>query len=319
MRPATCYEAGVIVRATLLLVGLAATVAVAAPTPAANGAHALVLGVAQDGGVPHIGCRQELCATARRDPARRVAVASLGLVDEATGERFLIDATPDLESQLERLNAGRETERRRPVAGVLLTHAHVGHYAGMMLFGREALGADRVAVHATPAMAGFLRANGPWSQLVAQRQIELHERAPGEEFALGRFRVTPLKVPHRDEFSDTVGYRVRGPGGSLLYVPDVDKWEKWERRLEDEVRAVDVALLDATFFDAQEIPGRAIADIPHPLVGETLDRLAAAGLASRVVLIHLNHTNRLLWDPAAARAVEGRGARVARTGDRFPL
>lgn len=319
MRPASCYEAGVIVRATLLLVGLAATVAVAAPTPAATGAHALVLGVAQDGGVPHIGCRQELCATARRDPARRVAVASLGLVDEATGERFLIDATPDLESQLERLNAGRETERRRPVDGVLLTHAHVGHYAGLMLFGREALGADRVAVHATPGMAAFLRANGPWSQLVAQRQVELHERPPGEEFALGRFRVTPLKVPHRDEFSDTVGYRVRGPRGSLLYVPDVDKWEKWERRLEDEVRAVDVALLDATFFDAQEIPGRAIADIPHPLVGETLDRLAAAGLASRLVLVHLNHTNRLLWDAGAVRAVEASGARVARSGDRFPL
>ncbi|MCL4818416.1 MAG: MBL fold metallo-hydrolase [Vicinamibacteria bacterium] len=308
-----------IVRATLLLVGLAATVAVAAPTPAATGAHALVLGVAQDGGVPHIGCRQELCATARRDPARRVAVASLGLVDEATGERFLIDATPDLESQLERLNAGRETERRRPVDGVLLTHAHVGHYAGLMLFGREALGADRVAVHATPGMAAFLRANGPWSQLVEQRQVELHERPPGEEFALGRFRVTPLKVPHRDEFSDTVGYRVRGPRGSLLYVPDVDKWEKWERRLEDEVRAVDVALLDATFFDAQEIPGRAIADIPHPLVGETLDRLAAAGLASRLVLVHFNHTNRLLWDAGAVRAVEASGARVARSGDRFPL
>lgn len=306
-------------RFVLLAAVACAALAAAASGPPPESAWAVVLGVAQDGGVPHIGCRQELCAAARADPARRLAVASLGLVDDASGQRYLIDATPDLERQLEQLNAGRDAPRRRPVDGLFLTHAHVGHYAGLMLFGREALGADRVPVHATPALAAFLRANGPWSQLVSQQQVTLHEIEPGVPQRVGAFEITALRVPHRDEFSDTVGYRVRGPRRSLLYVPDVDKWEKWERRLEDEVRAVDVALLDATFFDAAEIPGRTIAAIPHPLVGETLDRLATAGLASRVVLIHLNHTNRLLWDPAAVRSVEARGARVARTGERLPL
>jgi pyrroloquinoline quinone biosynthesis protein B len=280
--------------------------------------RAVVLGIAQDGGVPHIGCAQELCTRARRDPRRRLRVACLGLVDETHGRRFLVDATPDLASQLESLNAGRAVERRRPVDGILLTHAHVGHYAGLVYLGREALGADAVPVLATPRMAGFLRGNGPWSQLVSLGNVGLREIEPGREVELTPvLRVTPLTVPHRDEWSDTVAYRVRGPSRSLLYVPDIDKWEKWERRLEEEVGRVDVALLDGTFHEAGEMPGRSLAEIPHPLVGETMARLSR--LARLVVFIHLNHTNRLLWDEAARRDLSARGFRVARDGEELPL
>lgn len=289
------------------------------PSPLFAGeVRAVVLGIAQDGGVPHIGCTQALCAAARRDPSRRERVAALGLVDG--GARYLIDATPDIASQIESLNAGRGgVERRRPVDGILLTHAHVGHYAGLMFLGREALGADAVPVYATPRMSRFLRANAPWSALVGDGHIALHEVAPGEEFRLGRLRATPVPVPHRDELSDTVGYRVRGPDGrGLLYVPDVDKWERWDRRLEDEVAAVDVALLDGTFHDADELPGRSLAEVPHPFVPETLSLLPAA-LRGRVRFIHLNHTNRLLRDHAARREVAARGAAVARDGDVIPL
>ncbi|HEY7510142.1 MAG TPA: MBL fold metallo-hydrolase [Vicinamibacteria bacterium] len=281
--------------------------------------YAVVLGIAQDGGVPHIGCRQPLCVRARRDPGRRQRVASLGLVDEVSGQRYLIDATPDLPAQLEALHAGRGwSPRERPLDGILLTHAHVGHYAGLLYLGREALGARGVPVYATARLGRFLRENGPWSQLVALGQIELRELVPGREVALGAsLRVTPLLVPHRDEYSDTVGFRVRGPARSLLFIPDIDKWERWDRRLEDEAAAVDVALLDATFHDAGEVPGRAIADIPHPLVAETERRLA--GSRARVLLLHLNHTNRLLWDGAARRRLAARGLEVAREGQVLPL
>jgi pyrroloquinoline quinone biosynthesis protein B len=279
----------------------------------------VVLGVAQDGGVPHIGCSQELCVSARRDPSRRLRVASLGLVDEAANARFLIDATPDLASQVESLNEGRAIgDRRRPVEGILLTHAHMGHYAGLLQLGREALGAKGVPVYATPRMARFLRENGPWSQLVSLGNVELREMEPGREVELTpRLHVTPLAVPHRDEWSDTVGFRVRGPGASLLYVPDVDKWEKWDRRIEDEVSRVDLALLDATFFSAEELPGRAQSEVPHPLVSETAERLAA--LARRVRFIHLNHTNPLLWDAAVQETLRARGFAVARDADVFSL
>jgi pyrroloquinoline quinone biosynthesis protein B len=296
----------------------AVSLALGPAPPDATGVRAVVLGIAQDGGVPHIGCRQDLCVAARRDPARRQRVASVGLVDGDA--RFLIDATPDLPSQIDALWGGEAPpDRRRPLAGILLTHAHVGHYAGLIHLGREALGADHLPVYATPRMARFLRENAPWSELVARGHVELRELAPGRELALSpRLHVTPVLVPHRDELSDTVGFVVRGPERRLLYVPDIDKWARWDRRLADEVRAVDEALLDGTFTDASEIPGRSQADIPHPLAGETA-ALLPADLRARVRLIHLNHTNRLLWAPEALAEPALRGLAVARDGEELPL
>jgi pyrroloquinoline quinone biosynthesis protein B len=290
-----------------------------APDREPGSTRAIVLGIAQDAGIPHIGCRQELCVQARRDPARRERVACLGLVHE--GLRFLIDATPDLPSQIESLNTSREpADPRRPVDGILLTHAHIGHYTGLMYLGREGLGARGVPVHASPRMARFLRENGPWSQLVALGNIELRELLPGRELELAPgLSVTALTVPHRDELSDTVGYRVRSARRSLLYVPDIDKWERWDRDVEAEVAAVDVALLDGSFADAAEVPGRSIAEIPHPLVGETAQRLGAPRLRGRVSFIHLNHTNRLLWDEPAREDLRSRGFRIARDGEELPL
>jgi pyrroloquinoline quinone biosynthesis protein B len=188
-----------------------------------------------------------------------------------------------------------------------------------MYLGREALGAQGVPVYATPRMARFLRDNAPWSQLVALGNIELRELEPEREVSLtGSLRVTARRVPHRDELSDTVGFVVRGPRRSLLYLPDIDKWERWERSLEDEVASVDLALLDGTFAASDEVPGRSVAEIPHPLVSETMARLRARpALGKRVLFIHLNHSNPLLWDPA--RRGELSPFRVARDGEEHLL
>src|SRR5262249_48232748 len=254
---------------------------------AASPVEAVVLGVAQDGGVPHLNCSQELCRRARRDPSFRRHVASLGLIDSAPGERFLIDATPDFPFQVDRLG-------RMPDA-ILLTHAHIGHYLGLARLGREVANARRLPVYCTGSMASFLRANRPWSRLVERENIEIREIRPGVEFDLtDRIHATALAVPHRDEDSDTVAFVIRGPSRKLLWLTDIDKWEKWDRKIEEVVQSVDVAFLDGTFFSADEIPGRSIADIPHPLVPETVERLSANGpLATRVCFVHLNHTNRL--------------------------
>ena len=285
----------------LLSVWIGLLGAPAAPT-------AVVLGIAQDGGVPHAGCHQELCVAARRDPSLRKRVASLGLVDPEANRRFLVDATPDFADQMERLGGLPD--------GILLTHAHIGHYLGLAQLGREVLDAKKVPVYATARMARFLRENRPWSRLVAMGNIEIREIEPDREFALTpRLSATAIRVPHRDIDSDTdtVAFRIRGPGRTVLWLPDIDRWD---RRLADLLADPEtIAFVDGTFFSADEIPGRSLADIPHPLVPDTMNSLAAVSSErGRVFFVHLNHTNRLLWDVEANREIEAKGFGVAREG-----
>jgi pyrroloquinoline quinone biosynthesis protein B len=274
--------------------------------------EAVVLGIAQDGGVPHLGCAQKLCVEARKDPSRRRRVASLGLIDAASGKRFLIDATPDFESQVASFGGMPD--------GILLTHAHIGHYLGLAELGREVANARAMPVYCTASMARFLRENGPWRRLVEAKNIAIREVEPGAEFDLtASLRATAVRVPHRDEDSDTVAWIIAGPSKKLLWLPDIDKWEKWDRPIEDVVRTVDYAFLDGTFFSADEISGRSIAEIPHPLVPETVSRLSNVKKTSRIFFVHLNHTNRLLWDRGEIGRLSAAGFGVAAEGQRLPL
>jgi pyrroloquinoline quinone biosynthesis protein B len=304
-------RSGIAVAAALSLIALTPGPA----RPAGTGeVEAVVLGIAQDGGVPHAGCRQALCVEARKDPQKRRLVASLGLEDRASGKRFLIDATPDLPAQIERLGGTPDA--------ILLTHAHIGHYLGLAQLGREVLDTKALPVYATTSMARFLRENRPWSRLVERQNIALREIEPGKPFALTEsLRATAIRVPHRDEDSDTVAYLIEGPRRRILWLPDIDRWESWDHKPEDFVADPTLtAFLDGTFFSADEIPGRPIHDIPHPLVPDTAARLSAGGgPAATVLFVHLNHTNRLLWDADAVRALAAKGFGVAKEGGRFPL
>ena len=258
-------------------------------------------------------------------------MASLAVVLPASGRVILVDATPDLREQLHALAvalagirpapAGRTD--RAPVDGVILTHAHIGHYLGLAFFGFEAVHTRALPVHCTPRMAAFLRDNGPWSQLVRLEEIALDEVPPGGRIDLGEGVTADLfAVPHRDEYSDTVGVVLRGPHGSLLYVPDTDGWGKWQRPLPEVLAGIDVALLDGTFYSPDELPGRAVSSIGHPLIADSMDLLADTVRAggTRVLFTHLNHSNPAL-DPAgeAARTIAARGFAVAREGEEVPL
>lgn len=288
---------------------------------------AVVLGTAQDGGVPQIGGTAPGDAAARRDPTRRRLVASLLIVDPATRERFLIDATPDLPEQTEIADgiAPRPKAAARPPLfdAIALTHAHVGHYAGLMHLGREIYGATGQRVLASDRMAGFLETNGPWELLVRLNNIRLERIKPDSAVPLNsRLSITAIPVPHRDEYSDTFAFIVRGPSRSILWLPDIDKWEKWDRRIEDVIAGVDVAYVDGTFHDGDELPGRAMSEVPHPFISESLARFASldAKQRSKVVFIHLNHTNPAATPGSRARAsIERAGMRVAREGERLPL
>jgi pyrroloquinoline quinone biosynthesis protein B len=288
-----------------------------------------VLGTAQDGGVPQAGCDCVRCAAARHDPGRRRRVASLGLWVPARRRMYLVDATPDLGEQLEVLHrirpqAAGETDRR-PVDGVLLTHAHIGHYLGLAFFGFESINSRDLPVYASARMAGFLRANGPWSLLVSRRNIELRALVPGKAVELEPgLSVTPFTVPHRDELSDTLGFVVRGRRHTLLYVPDTDSWAAWETPLPQLLRRerIDVALLDGTFHGPAELPDRDVRKIGHPLMTDTAALLgdAVRGGALRVYFTHLNHSNPAL-DPAGPerRALTAAGFAVAEDGQVIDL
>jgi len=313
-----------------LLTGLAVAGACRAATTvsAPAGPYVLVLGTAQDGGLPQIGCSCSSCTTARGDPARRRRVSALLVADPRTGRRWLLDASPDLPEQVESARGQPATRRALgPGAplfeGIFLTHAHVGHYAGLLHLGREAYGARGLCVYASDRMAGFLRDNGPWSLLVDTGAIEIQRLAPGEPVELAAdLTLTPTRVPHRDEFSDTLAFVVRGPRRTLLYLPDIDQWERWERPLEQVLAEVDVALLDGTFFDGGELPGRDLSGIPHPFVAGTIERLRAApaDLRARVLFTHLNHSNPLA-DPASEQCARLRreGMGVAQDGQILEL
>ena len=314
----------------LAALGLVA-VSVIALAPHSTGASpepfAVVLGTAQDGGIPQIGGRAPEDAAARRDPKRRRLVASLLIVDPVSGQRFLIDATPDLVPQTERADAlaPQPMSLSRPPLfdAIALTHAHIGHYAGLMHLGREAYGAQEQRVLASARMARFLETNGPWSLLVKLNHIRLERFEADKPVALNeRVSITPIAVPHRDEFSDTHGFIVRGPKRSVLWLPDIDKWERWDRRIEDLIASVDIACLDGTFYDAGEVPGRAMSEIPHPLIAESLARFSALSESERrkIVFIHLNHTNPAATPGSEADgAITKSGARVAKEAERLPL
>lgn len=282
----------------------------------------VVLGIAQDGGFPHAGCEKPCCAKAWEDPAVARRVVSLGLIDPVSAERWMFEATPDFRAQLHVLDAVLPRENT-VLEGVLLTHAHIGHYPGLMFLGREAMGASIVPVYAMPRMAEFLETNGPWDQLVRLSNIEVRRIADGEPLDLNhRLAVTPIIVPHRDEYSETVGYRIDGPSKSVLFVPDIDKWERMSVRIEDLIADVDVAYLDGSFYADGELPGRAMSEIPHPFIQESIARFAALPTDERAKIrfIHLNHSNPAL-DPgsAACVAIRDAGMRVAEEGERVGL
>ena len=299
----------------------------AAPARAAEGPFVRVLGTAQDGGLPHAGCACDRCEAARHDPGLRRRVASLAVVLPASGRVYLVDATPDLREQLDALADVRRPPPgrvdRSPVDGILLTHAHMGHYLGLVFLGREAIASDGLPVWATPRMGDFLAGSGPWSQLLSLGNVELRGLAPGEAVDLGDgVTATAVPVPHREEYSDTVGFRLRGPRATLLYVPDTDSWEAWGGALDGALAGVDVALVDGTFHSADELPGRALAEIPHPMIADSVHRFAPAVAAGRlrVLFTHLNHSNPALdRDGPERRALEAAGFAVLEEGQELPL
>ncbi len=280
-----------------------------------------ILGVAQDAGYPQAGCYKPHCMLGWEYPNKRRGATSIALVDRGAGAKYLFEATPNFPAQLYALETEAPSSTYA-LKGIFLTHAHIGHYAGLMHLGREAMDASRVPVYAMPRMRKFLTDNGPWGQLVANHNIALQALAADGPVTLSSVTVTPFLVPHRDEYSETVGYHIKGPNKVALFIPDINKWTLWSHDIAEEIKAVDYALIDATFYDGNELPGRNMAEIPHPFVIESLKALEGLSAAdrSKVMFIHFNHSNPLL-DPKSpqTKAVLAAGYRIAVEGMKLGL
>ena len=282
----------------------------------------IILGTVQDAGSPHIGCKKECCMALFQHPDPDRMVVSLGLIDPEYQKTFLFDATPDISKQLKILKNSSKVPKELP-DGIFLTHAHIGHYTGLMYLGKEAVNSQKVPVYTMPKMKKFLEQNGPWGQLVAIGNIQLSELHQKKAVVLTpNITVTPFTVPHRDEYSETVGYKIIGPKRSALFIPDIDKWEKWETNIIDEIASVDLAFLDASFYDAEEINNRDISQIPHPFVIESMGLFQNLSKAekAKIHFIHFNHTNPLLnAQSPQTRAVLTEGYQIARFQQVFKL
>lgn len=262
----------------------------------ASSPYMVVLGTTQDAGSPQIGCQKACCRDLFENPDKSRKVVSLGVVDPENDAVFLFEATPDMPAQIEELNSLANRPGTMPDA-IFLTHAHIGHYSGLMYLGKEAINSDSTTVYSMPRMEAFLTNNGPWSQLVGNGNIRLANLQDGKEVVLTKnISVLPFLVPHRDEFSETVGYKIIGPSKSALFIPDIDKWQAWGKDIVRLVQEVDYAFLDATFYDGEEIGHRNIAEIPHPFVIETMSLFENLPKAekNKIHFIHFNHTNPLL-------------------------
>ena len=280
-----------------------------------------VLGTIQDGGIPHMGCSKECCSNYFLSKKSRIGVSSLGVSNLKHNTNYIIDATPNINFQLIDLIGNADPSKK--LNGIFLTHAHMGHYAGLLNFGRESLNSKNIPLYLMPKFYNFILNNGPWNQLVELNNIKLNKIYNGEKVILhNNLSFTPIQVPHRDEYSETVGYVIEGIHKKALYIPDIDKWAKWEVSIVEMIKNVDYAFLDGTFFDEKEINNRNISEIPHPFIIESLKLFEGLDRSekSKVYFIHLNHTNPVLNSESSEyKKVISAGFNIAKTGMEFFL
>jgi pyrroloquinoline quinone biosynthesis protein B len=276
--------------------------------------YILILGTAQDAGYPQIACEKECCQRVYENLSNKRFVSSIAIVDPISNESWIFDATPDFTAQTKILSKHLKESKQLP-DGIFLTHGHIGHYTGLMYLGREAMNAQKMPVFTMPRMHEYLTNNGPWSQLVELNNISLKSIQKDSTIVLNkRISVIPIQVPHRDEFTETVGFIIKNENKKALFIPDIDKWSKWGGNIVDYIKEVDIAILDATFFKNGEI-NRDMNQVPHPFVEESMKLFKNLSDTDKkkVYFIHFNHTNPLLIDDSEAqKIVKQNGFNVAK-------
>lgn len=280
-----------------------------------------ILGIAQDAGYPQAGCLKDCCKPFRVGKEKARSATSIAIIDRTTKQTWLFEATPDVKHQLYQLQELSDFDEIIP-NGIFLTHAHIGHYTGLIHFGHEVMGIKKLPVFAMPKMSNYLTNNGSWSQLVKFNNIDLQPLAADSSIQLNKnIKVTPFLVPHRDEYSETVGYEIQTTNKKILFIPDINKWNIWDRDITELVKNCDLALLDGTFYKNGELPNRDMSQILHPFIEESMTTFSELSKRDKqkIMFIHFNHTNPILRDTEEYQEVIDAGYQVAREGMEIDL
>ena len=276
-----------------------------------------VLGTAQDGGYPHAGCKEDCCINVWDEPSLHRLPTSIAVVDQKNKKIYLFDVTPNIKEQLHLLD-----HYNCELAGIFITHAHIGHYVGLFDLGLEIMNTDNIPVHVMPRMKQFILDNQPMKQLIDNNNIKLIDMQNDEATLFDNLSIIPFEVPHRNELSETVGFRLLSSNKSIIYLPDIDDWDGWDVNLDEFVMDNDILFLDGTFYVKNEIKSRDVSKIPHPEIIDTMQRLSSLSnqYKKRVHFIHLNHTNDVLREKSDAfNDVIGQGFSLAKENQYFEI
>lgn len=282
----------------------------------------VILGNIQDAGSPHIGCTKDCCSNLWENPDVTRKVTSIAIVDPKKEKTWLFEATPDMPSQLHYLSKIAPYMKKMMPSGIFITHAHIGHYPGLMYLGREAIGAKGIPVYTMPKMSSFLENNGPWSQLVDLKNITINRlKADSTSHIDEQLKITPLIVPHRDEYSETAGFLIEAGSKKIFFAPDTDKWDEWGISIIEIIKKVDLAIIDGTFYNEKELSGRSTSDVPHPFIKESIELFKNLSVSekNKIIFIHFNHTNPILKNEQEKESLINQGYRIAEFGMTIPL
>ena len=174
-----------------------------------------------------------------------------------------------------------------------------------------------------PRMKKFLETNGPWSQLVKLQNIDIIPIQDSGIIQLNEnIAVLPFLVPHRDEFTETVGYKIIGKNKTVVFIPDIDKWGKWNEDIRTVIKQADRSYLDATFAEKREINNQSMDSIPHPFIVESIEyfKNLDSNDKAKVHFIHFNHSNPALHkDSKIYKTIHSKGHFVSSEGEIFEL
>tara|TARA_Y100001970_G_scaffold268694_1_gene360261 strand:- start:855 stop:1724 length:870 start_codon:yes stop_codon:yes gene_type:complete len=279
-----------------------------------------ILGTAQDGGYPHIGCKKICCKAAWNDHSKKRLIASIAIIDKKLKECWIIDSSPDIKFQINMIMDFLNLEDCPKINGIFLTHAHIGHYSGLLEFGKEAMNSFEVPIYAMPKMNDFIKSNNAFNFLIQSSNIKLNTIHHNANLKLNKnISIEPFLVSHRNEMSETVGYKIFSKKNSIVYLPDIDSWDDPYLDIIECVKNNDILILDGTFYDINELGVRNILDIPHPTIKDSINRFSMLGMSDRnkIYFTHFNHTNDVIRDSESRKVLVNEGYNITNDGDVF--